>query len=122
MTSRSLFGDSQPLALASAFFNRLAGVPVETWDHLVELRNKETTWDAPARKLLGWADKVSHDLVQNLAARCQNRARARRLVVKKLPGTLYLIEEVRAICISISQSVMKRTDDDACVDSSNHCA
>lgn len=58
------------------------------------MRDGESTWDAPARKLLGFAERVSAQLVANLAIKCQNRARARRLVVKGFKQISQLIEEV----------------------------
>lgn len=99
MTPPDLFGLDTPLDLTAAFFFRLAVVPRSTWHDLVAVRDKETTWDAPARKALGWADKCANFLISSLNNRCQNRARGRRLVVKGLPMALQLADEVKAASV-----------------------
>ncbi|ORY75302.1 Mak10 subunit, NatC N-terminal acetyltransferase-domain-containing protein [Leucosporidium creatinivorum] len=91
--SRTLFASSATIALSSSFFEVLAGVPPSTWSTLASIREGESTWDAPARKLLGFAERVSAQLVANLSIRCQNRARARRLVVKGFKQLAQLVEE-----------------------------
>jgi len=93
-SSRTLFASSSTLALSSSFFEVLAGVPPSTWITLAAIREGESTWDAPARKLLGFAERVSAQLVANLSIKCQNRARARRLVVKGFKQLSQLVEEV----------------------------
>lgn len=105
-SSRTLFATDDPVLLVSSFFYTLAGVPPSTWVELSRIRATEQTWNSPARKCLGWADRAGGLLVASLTTACQNRARARRLVVKHRAAAGQLVDEVCAPfprCIRISE-------------------
>ncbi|KAL8293221.1 hypothetical protein RQP46_000915 [Phenoliferia psychrophenolica] len=96
-SSRTLFATDDLILLVSSFFDTLAGVPPSTWSSLAQIRSTELTWNSPARKVLGWADRVGSNLVGSLTAASQNRARGRRLVVKHRAMTGQLVDELKDI-------------------------
>lgn len=89
-----IFGEHPTSILAISLFSGTLSVPASFWASLVPLREKETTFDSPARKILGWLDKVGAVLVSTLAISCQNPGRAGRLVMKGLAGLRNLIVDV----------------------------
>ncbi|KAK4703252.1 N-alpha-acetyltransferase 35, NatC auxiliary subunit, partial [Phenoliferia sp. Uapishka_3] len=91
---RTLFATDEPIALVSSFFHTLAGVPPETWITLNQIRTTEKTWNSPARKVLGWADRVVGLLVASLTTACQNRGRGIYHFTLSVPSdaTFQLIE------------------------------
>ncbi|KAM0753949.1 hypothetical protein T439DRAFT_322835 [Meredithblackwellia eburnea MCA 4105] len=104
-SSRTLFASSPPITLVSSFFHTISGVPISIWSTLVATRDSEKTWNSPARKILGWADRVCLVLTGALSASCQNRARSWRLVVKNRGSTFQLVDELKEI-VPLMQSVL----------------
>lgn len=97
-TNRLLFASSPPLSLSTSFFETLTLLPPSLFDTLLEIRSLETKFDDPARRVLGFMDRVSGVLVGGGRWACANRARGRRGLVKNLGGVGGLIDEVCVFC------------------------
>lgn len=61
---------------------------------MIAIRENELKFNDPARRILGWLDRISGLLVGSIKILAQNRARGRRLVEKNIKFNLDLIAEV----------------------------
>ncbi|KAM0792066.1 hypothetical protein ACM66B_004771 [Microbotryomycetes sp. NB124-2] len=95
LTGQTVFATSTVLSISFAFFHDMLGIDSTLWTRLQTIRETETTWDAPARRVLGWVERVGIQLVTLLWNKCQNRARGRRLIVKGFKQLLQLADEVQ---------------------------
>ncbi|KAK4048780.1 N-alpha-acetyltransferase, non-catalitic subunit [Microbotryomycetes sp. JL201] len=95
LSGQTVFGSSSILSVSFAFCSDLVGIDLTWWTTLQSVRDAETTWDAPARRVLGWVERFGVQLVTLLWNRCQNRARARRLTIKGFKQLLQLGDEVQ---------------------------
>lgn len=72
-------------------------LPATMFNSLPSIREKETTINSPARKILGWLDKLGHLLNSVHRVSCHNRPRAMRLIMKGFGPFQNLIEEVSSL-------------------------
>lgn len=93
--AHTIFGTSPATSLAISFLSDTACIPPGLWAALVPIRDEETSFKSPARRVLGWLDKLSMLLVGVFNAACQNRPRAMRLVMKGISAYENLLLEVR---------------------------
>ncbi|SCZ96231.1 BZ3500_MvSof-1268-A1-R1_Chr8-2g10057 [Microbotryum saponariae] len=84
-------GSLTPLSLVSSFLFAMTGLDPMIWQQLLDLRTVEETWDAPARKILGWAHQLGLQLIRTLQIAAQNPSRQRRLLVKEFQAWPILI-------------------------------
>ncbi|KDE02400.1 hypothetical protein MVLG_07039 [Microbotryum lychnidis-dioicae p1A1 Lamole] len=84
-------GSLTPISLVSSFLFEMTGLDPTIWQQLLDLRTMEETWDAPARKILGWAHQLGLQLIRTLQIAAQNPSRQRRLLVKEFQAWPILI-------------------------------
>ena len=92
--SSVVFGNGSVLTVVSSFFEATTGLPETVWGMLRLISEREDRFDAPARTVLGWADKLGRLLVEDLARGSQNRARQRRNVVKSNDRLNQFVDDV----------------------------
>ncbi|KAK4052992.1 N-alpha-acetyltransferase, non-catalitic subunit [Microbotryomycetes sp. JL221] len=74
------------------------------WSKLVQTKQFETSWNSPARKVLGWIEKVGIQLMALLIwNKCQNKARLRRLTIKSVGQLSQLIDEITSVSLKANQ-------------------
>jgi hypothetical protein len=96
-TQPSVFVTSTPLSLTASFLTLYCDIPSTLFPTLLTQRQSETSWDSPARKALGWAEKVAAALIDVGKDCAMNPARKRRRLVKNRNSLVNVIIEVRFV-------------------------